>query len=162
LTDIKNRSVEGSNPSKPFECHDAAAVKDAVARYREASEAGDVTEIMRLLSPDVELVSPLSGRMVFRGQADLQVLTTAVYNTLSSVQWQDEAGDGRVRLLRGEARVGPFKLGDAMVLELAEDGRIRRIRPHFRPWLGLTAFALSMGPKIARHPGALMRALRRP
>jgi hypothetical protein len=116
---------------------------------------------MRLLSPDAELVSPLSGRMVFRGQADLRILTTAVYGTLSEVRWEDEAGDGRVRLLRGEAKVGPFKIGDAMVLELAEDGRIRRIRPHFRPWLGLTAFALLVAPKLARHPGVVFRALRR-
>jgi hypothetical protein len=137
-------------------------MEDAVARYRTASQAGDVAAIMRLLAPDAELISPLSGRMVFRRMADLQAGTTAVYETLSDVRWEDEAGDGQVRLLRGEARVGPFKLGDAMVLELAEDGRIRRIRPHFRPWLGLTAFALSVAPRIARHPGVIVRAVRRP
>jgi hypothetical protein len=137
-------------------------VEDAVAQYRSASETGDVEGVIRLLSPDAELVSPVSGRMVFRGEADLRILTTAVYEALRDVRWHDEVGDGRVRLLRGEAKVGPFEIGDAMVLELDETGRIRRIRPHFRPWLGLTAFALRVAPKLMRHPGIALRALRRP
>nr|MBA2629452.1 nuclear transport factor 2 family protein [Thermoleophilaceae bacterium] len=57
--------------------------------------------------------------------------------------------------------VGPVKLGDAMVFELTEDGRIKRIRPHIRPWLALTLLALKLGPRIARHPGLVVRALRR-
>jgi hypothetical protein len=34
------------------------------------------------------------------------------------------------------------------------------IRPHLRPWLALTVFAIKLGPKVARHPGVVMRALR--
>lgn len=37
-----------------------------------------------------------------------------------------------------------------MVVELAPDGRIRKVSPHLRPWLAL--FALVLGPKVARHP----------
>jgi hypothetical protein len=48
-----------------------------------------------------------------------------------------------------------------MVLELSGDGRIRRIRPHLRPWLAVTVFAIRLGPKVARHPGVILRALRR-
>jgi ketosteroid isomerase-like protein len=40
---------------------------DAISRYRSTSEAGDIDGIMATLTPDVELVSPISGRMVFRG-----------------------------------------------------------------------------------------------
>jgi hypothetical protein len=47
-----------------------------------------------------------------------------------------------------------------MVLELDDAGLIVRIRPHLRPWLAITLFALLLGPKIARHPGVLRRALR--
>jgi hypothetical protein len=43
---------------------------------------------------------------------------------------------------------------------LSGNGRIRRIRPHLRPWLGLTGFALLVGPRLARHPGVILRALR--
>ena len=133
-----------------------------MARYRRASESNDVDGVMATLAPDVELVSPISGRMVFRGREDLRVLMGAVYGSLSRVRWHDEIGDDHARVIMGESFVGPVKLGDAMVLELAEDGRIRRIGPHLRPWLGLTLFALVLGPKVARHPGLLMRALRRP
>jgi hypothetical protein len=99
--------------------------------------------------------------MVFRGKDDLRVLLAAVYGSLTGLRWHEEVGDGDVRVVVGEARVGPVKLGDAMVFELAPDGRIRRIRPHLRPWLALTVFALKLGPKVARHPGVVSRALRR-
>jgi hypothetical protein len=135
-------------------------VDDAISRYRRATEAGDVNEAMALLSPDAELISPVSGRLVFRGERDLRLLFGAVYGSLRELTWVEEVSDGRTALLRGEARVGPFRLGDAMVLELDGEGRIRRIRPHFRPWLGLTAFALIVAAKLLRYPDLLARAAR--
>ena len=134
---------------------------DAIARYRAATEANDIEAVMATIAPDAELVSPISGRMVFRGHEDLRVLLTAVYGSMTGLRWREEVGDGAVRVLTGEAAVGPVKLGDAMVFELAEDGRIRRISPHLRPWLALTVFALKLGPKVGRHPGLVWRALRR-
>ena len=47
-----------------------------------------------------------------------------------------------------------------MMLELGPDGRITRIRPHLRPWLSLSVFALVIAPKLLAHPGVLWRALR--
>jgi hypothetical protein len=133
---------------------------DAIAAYRRASEANDIDALLETLAPDIELVSPLSGRMVFRGPDDLRVLLVAVYGTLKGLRWNEELGDGSTRFLVGRMRVGPFRLDDAMVFELAPDGLIRRIRPHLRPWLATTFFALLLGPQIARHPGVLVRALR--
>ncbi|HYN51791.1 MAG TPA: nuclear transport factor 2 family protein [Thermoleophilaceae bacterium] len=134
---------------------------DAVARYRAATEANDIEAVMSVLTPDAELVSPISGRMVFRGHDDLRVLLTAVYGSMTGLRWREEVGDGSVRVVIGDAAVGPVKLADAMVFELAEDGRIRRIRPHLRPWLALTFLALKLGPKLGRHPGLVRRALKR-
>lgn len=134
---------------------------DAVARYRVASEVNDIDGVMDTLAPDVELVSPLSGRMVFRGHDDLRVLLTAVYGSITGLRWREEVGDSSVRVVMGDAAVGPLKLGDAMALDLAHDGRIQRIRPHLRPWLALTLLALRLGPKVGRHPGLVRRALRR-
>jgi hypothetical protein len=88
------------------------------------------------------------------------VLLTAVYSTTQGLRWTHEFVDGDSRVLVGECRVGPLTLGDAMVLELDADGLIRRIRPHLRPWLALTLFALVLGPKLARRPGVVLRALR--
>ena len=132
-----------------------------MARYRAASQADDIDGMMETLAPDAELVSPLSGRMVFRGQTDLRVLLTAVYGSMTGLRWREEVGEGDVRVVVGDAAVGPLKIGDAMVFELAADGRILRIRPHLRPWLALTLLALKLGPKMGRHPGVLRRALRR-
>jgi hypothetical protein len=133
---------------------------DAIAAYRTASEANDIDALMRTLAPDVELVSPLSARLVFRGRDDLGVLLAAVYGTLKGLRWGDVLADGSTRFMIGTMRVGPFRLDDAMVFELAADGLIARIRPHLRPWLATTFFALVLGPKIARRPGVVLRALR--
>ena len=135
-------------------------MSDVLARYRATSEAGDVEAFMQLLHPDAKLVSPLFGRFVVRNERDLRVLFTAVYGSLKGLTWIDQVSDGRIALLRGQARIGPFRLDDAMVLELDPDGRVRTIRPHFRPWLATTTFALIVGAKLASHPGLFIRAAR--
>jgi hypothetical protein len=135
-------------------------VVDAVARYRDASERNDIAALVDTLAPDIELVSPISGRMVFRGRADVEILLAAVYGSLNGLRWERDIGDDTVRVFTGECKVGPLRLGDAMVVDLARDGRIQRIRPHLRPWLGLTALALVLLPKVIRHPGLVWRALR--
>jgi hypothetical protein len=137
-------------------------VDDAVARYRAASEAGDVDAVMATLAPDAELVSPISGRMVFRGHDDLRVLLSAVFASITDLRWREETGDERVRVVVGEASVGPVPLGEALILDLTEDGRIQRLRPYMRPWPALTLLALRLGPRVGRHPRVVRRALRRP
>lgn len=133
---------------------------DAVARFRAASEANDIESLVAALAPNAELVSPLSRRMVFRGREDLRVLFRAIYGSLRGLHWYDEVGDGRIRVVLGRGFVGGLRIDDAMVIELDDDGRIQRIRPHLRPWLALTAFALQLGPKLVRDFGVVRRALR--
>lgn len=130
-------------------------------RYRTASETNDMDGLLATLAPDVELISPLSGRLVFRGHDDLRILLGAVYGDMKGLRWREEVGDGATRVVLGDGTIGPFKLADAMVCELDTDGRIRTIRPFLRPWLAVTFFALRLGPKIGRHPGVLLRAARR-
>jgi hypothetical protein len=96
----------------------------------QASETNDVAGIMASLSPDAELVSPLSGRMVFRGGDDLEHL--AVYGSMRGMRWRKEIADGSRRVVLGDCRIGPFRMSDAIVLELDGQGQIRRIRPHLR------------------------------
>lgn len=133
---------------------------DAVSRYAEASERNDIAAMMEALASDVELVSPISGRMVFRGEDDVRLLLTAVYGSLKGLRWTQTLGEGKDRVAVGEARLLGVRLTDAMVFELAPDGRIHRISPHLRPWLALTLFALVLGPKVGRRPGMVWRALR--
>ncbi len=132
----------------------------AIAEYRAASEANDVDKLVDTLAPDAELVSPLLAHGVIRGKNDLRLLFTAVYGSLSELRWTEETIDGDRGFMIAEARLGPFRIDDAMVFELDPDGRIQRIRPHLRPWLATTWFALVIGVKVARHPGVLWRAAR--
>jgi hypothetical protein len=155
------RGIEEDRRSGDLLCHDSL-VDDAIVRYRAASESNDIDGLVDTLAPDVELISPVSGRMVFRGRDDLRVLLGVVYGALREWSWREELGEATPRVVIGDGAIGPFALGDAMVFELSDDGRIQRIRPHLRPWLGLTWFALVVGPKLARHPGIIWRALRRP
>ena len=135
-------------------------MEDAIATYREASEANEVNRLLGLLAPDAEVVSPISGRMVFRGTKDLRVLLGAVYSTTRGMRWTEEVGEGAARVLIGEFKVGPLRMTDAMAFDLAPDGRIRRIRPHLRPLLATTFFAMALGLKVGMHPGVVFRALR--
>lgn len=135
-------------------------MNEHLSRYQSASEAGDIDGIMATLAPDVEVVSPISGRMVFRGHDDVRHLFAAVYGTLRNLRWTSTVGEGSDWVAVGEARVGPVRMTDAMVLGLAEDGRIRRVSPHLRPWLALTLFALVLGPKVGLRPGVVLRALK--
>ncbi|HYB23679.1 MAG TPA: nuclear transport factor 2 family protein [Solirubrobacteraceae bacterium] len=133
---------------------------DAIGEYRAASEANDLDRFMDTLAPDAELVSPLLARGVIRGKKDLRLLFAAVYGSLSELRWTEEIRDGDRGFMIANARIGPFRINDAMVFELDGDGRIRRLRPHLRPWLASTWFALAVGVKLARHPGFLWRAVR--
>jgi hypothetical protein len=136
-------------------------VDDAVTRYCAASEANDTDAMMATLAPDVELISPLSGRMIFRGRDDVGALLERVYDNLTDLRWAQPFGQGSERVAISDANVAGLKITDAMVFDLSDDGQIRRIRPHLRPWLATTVFALKLGPKVASRPGVVLRALRR-
>ncbi|WP_328403232.1 nuclear transport factor 2 family protein [Nocardia sp. NBC_00403] len=131
---------------------------NAVPQFRKATESADIDALMETLAPDAELASPISGRLVFRGQDDLRILLTAVYRGISAMQWTDQIGDGAHRVLLGEASIGPFRMTEAMVIELDKDGRIRKLNPHIRPWPALTFLAVRLGPRLIRHPGVMRRA----
>ncbi len=76
----------------------------------------------------------------------------AVYSTTRELHWREEFGEGAARVLICEFKIGPQRASDAMAFELDADGRIRRIRPHLRPWLATTLFALLLGPKSPATP----------
>jgi hypothetical protein len=134
-------------------------MESAVERYCTASAADDLDGMLETLAPDVELVSPISGRMIFRGRRDLAVLLRAVNGSITQLRWEERVQDGKMHVVIGYGQVAGVQFTDAMVVELAADGGIQRIRPHLRPWLAVTIFALRLAPKLIRHPDVLSRAL---
>ncbi|MEU8900886.1 nuclear transport factor 2 family protein [Nocardia sp. NPDC048505] len=135
---------------------------DYLAQFCAAATARDFDTLMKTVAPDAVLVSPLAGRAVFAGHDDLRVLLTAVYSGLSDTRWEPQIGTGQRRVVLSHARLGRFRITDAMVVDLDAEGRIRRIAPHLRPWLSLTAFAVRMLPTMFRHSAVFRRALRTP
>lgn len=131
----------------------------AVDRYMAASQANDIDGMLATFAPDAELISPIIGSMVFRGYDDLRVVLTAIYGSLTGLRWHDTLSDGRIRVVLGKARIGPLTIDDAMLLEVADDGSIRRIKPHLRPWGAITLLALRVGPRIALSPKVVQRGL---
>ncbi len=110
-------------------------------------------------APDIELPSPLFRRLIFKG-GDVRGILTAVYSLLQGLDWDAPFGEGRVRAAIARSTVLGLQVDDAMVFELDEEGRIRRIRPHLRPLFATFVFFLALGPRIARNPTMLLRALR--
>ncbi|WP_019284265.1 MULTISPECIES: hypothetical protein [Arsenicicoccus] len=131
---------------------------DAVDVFKRAAVDADIPTLMTTLADDACLVSPLVGGATFRGHDDLRILLTAVYTTISGLTWTEHHRDGATHVVLGAGRVAGRPLVDAMIVDTNDAGMIQRIRPHLGPWSGLTAFAVAMGPKLARHPGVLRRA----
>ena len=83
----------------------ALGTADAVAVFCEATRVRDIDRIVSTLAPDAELLSPLSGRMVFRGRDDLRVLLGAVYGGLSNLVWREVIGEGTTRVAVSDAQI---------------------------------------------------------
>src|ERR1700755_2408219 len=107
--------------------------RDAVAVFCAATRVRDIDRIVSTLAPDAELLSPLSGHMVFRGRDDLRVLLGAVYGGLSGLTWREIIVTGTTRVAVSDGRIAGVTITDAMVLELDDTGLIVRIRPHLPP-----------------------------
>ncbi|MGO9488418.1 MAG: nuclear transport factor 2 family protein [Solirubrobacteraceae bacterium] len=133
----------------------------AVARYCAASESNDMDSLRAVLAPDVQLPSPLFGAMTFKGREDVGFLLAAVYGLLRGLRWEQPIGGGEQQLVIAHATVAGLRIDDAMVFQLDQDGLIRRIRPHLRPMLALSVFALLVPPRVLSRPGVVLRALRR-
>ncbi|UGT64408.1 nuclear transport factor 2 family protein [Nocardia asteroides] len=132
---------------------------DAIARFCAATMTGDIDAVIETFAADAELVSPLAGRAVFRGHDDLRVLFSILLPALTEFSWfRLVRGDDGTAVAVAEARVLGVRIGDAMMIEQDTNGRIRRITPHVRPWLGSTLLAAVLGPKLVRHPAMIRRA----
>jgi hypothetical protein len=73
--------------------------KDAVAAFCQATRVNDIDQIVSTLAPNAELLSPLSGRMVFRGRGDL--VCCSAPSTAGCRTWSGGKSSARARDPRG-------------------------------------------------------------
>ena len=129
------------------------------AALRRAIQAGDVDAFLALCSDDVALHSPMTQRAVFEGHTDMRMAVIALFATLEDVEYLADVGEGTTRALFATANVNGQPTGGATRVELAirveldDQQALRDITFFVRPLPGLAAFALGVGPGIARNYG---------
>jgi len=120
---------------------------DALVAAMEAKDADGVVACMR---PDVELRSPISRRIAFRGTAQVREVLGVVYETVGPVQIRAVLGDGRTRALIAASSVAGHPLDETFLVELDEDGKVARMTLYVRTMPQLVTFAAILGTRLAR------------
>ena len=122
-------------------------VQDAVAAYCAASQANDMDALAATFAADVQLPSPLSGQLRFRGRDDVRFLLGCVYDTISHVRWDPPIGEGSTRAGRRRSQGRRRCASTTPWSSSSTRGLISDIRPHLRPWLATTSSPCSSGPR---------------
>src|SRR5947209_14333223 len=132
---------------------------ETTARMRRAAEGHDIDGVMNTMSDDVVLHSPITDRVVFRGQQEVREALNAVFSTIRDMHYIADIGSDRTRALFYTARVGRQPLEEGMRLELGEDGKISELTIFYRPLPGLASFAAALAPRVARSRGRVRSVL---
>jgi hypothetical protein len=131
---------------------------DNLAVWKAAGEAGDTAAALRALSSDVELISPITGRFVFRGADEIANLLDCVFEVVSDYRYRDDIRQGDRAFLSATTVVRGVDVEEFQRIELNPSGQLRRITLAMRPLTALTAFARALGPAIARGQGSRSNA----
>ena len=126
---------------------------DVVTRWCAAGEGGDAAAAAACLAPDVELVSPLTGRFRFTGREQVRDLLAAVFTVLGGISFHTRLGEGDTHALFASARLGEDEFEEAQLLRLDDAGLIREITLFARPLPALTGLMAALGPRLARDQG---------
>lgn len=125
----------------------------AARRFCAAMEAGDAFGAVEALSPDAVLHSPITLGIDFRGRDQLRELFEDVLAVVSEPRYTEEVGDGDVRVIVGEGRVGSQRLHETILVRLDDAGLIRELTLYIRPLPGLASLAAALGPRVAGRHG---------
>src|SRR4051812_45061066 len=137
-----------------------SAIADALEIYARAGETRDADLAATAFADDGRLRSPVFGSFVIRGRDDIRTLLGVVYSVARQTEFTRRMRNGNTGMLTARGRVGGVRLEEAFVFDLDENGLIKVVTVHMRPLFGLAWFAFLVGPRMARHPGVLLRAMR--
>ncbi|MBD3942129.1 nuclear transport factor 2 family protein [Microbacterium sp. NEAU-LLC] len=126
---------------------------DAIEAWKRSGEAGDAATAVAALTPDAELISPLTERFRFRGRDEIEPLLRTVLAVIDDYRYVAEAHADEHVFLTATFSVAGTQVEEFQHLELAPDGRIARLALAMRPLPALTAFARALGPALATAQG---------
>ncbi len=131
----------------------ATETRSGAHPLRVAMESRDFDGVARALAPDVELHSPITASFSFQGRSEVTSLLETVRGVLDELHYVHDFGDGNVRVLVFEARVGHERLQGTDTLLLDDQGLVRDITVFIRPLAGLVKFAATLAPQLAERNG---------
>ncbi|HLS63598.1 MAG TPA: hypothetical protein VK060_09485 [Ruania sp.] len=111
---------------------------DQIAQWKAAGENGDVHAALNALSPDAELVSPLTDQFVFRGREATGQLLAGVFTTLDDFTYTSDLRQADAAVLTATSRASGVALHETQHLEIDRSGTISRLTVSIRPLPALT------------------------
>ena len=115
--------------------------------FRAAVEAHDLDAMSACLADDVEFFSPVAFKP-FVSKPVVTVLLGFVGDTFEDFVYVDDIEQGNSHMLRFSARVGDKAIDGVDLLELDEDGLIRRFSVMIRPLSAAHAMADAMSARF--------------
>jgi hypothetical protein len=116
--------------------------------FGEAWMAGDLDDVLSLLTDDVIFHSPLIDEPAFEGRDSVALIFAIALDAFEDLSFTHDVGDGRSHVLVGDTKVLDRPLKTTWLLELDSKTRIREVWLMVRPLTGLTALAQAIGRAI--------------
>jgi len=132
---------------------DASDPDATVARWRAASESGDVDAAVTCLSPSIVLSSPLTDQFRLEGTDQLRDFLTEAFVAIEDIRFHTQTGQDDTYALVYRAHVAGQPFEEAQLLRFDDEGRISEITLFGRPMPALTALMTTLGPALARGQG---------
>jgi hypothetical protein len=117
--------------------------------FRRAVEAGDVDQVLELVSQDVVFNSPVVYRP-YHGRETLGLILRAVLRVFEDFRYEREIGaeEARDHALLFRARVGDRELQGCDLLHVGDDGLIDELTVMVRPRSAALALAEAMNIEV--------------
>ena len=105
-----------------------AAAEATTAEFRAAGERADLAAFLETLSADVQVRSPISFRTRFEGLDDVAPLMRAAFDVIEDIEYFEDLGTARARVLVYRARIGGQPVEGVIVVRLDERAKVTEMK----------------------------------
>ena len=123
--------------------------------FGQAWAAGDLHRLLSMLSDDVTFHSPFVGEPGFEGRDSAGVIIGIALQVFQNVEYTNDFGDDRTRVLIANAQVHDKPLKFTTVLELDSEGKVSEVWIMVRPLAAVAGLAAAVGRAIKDYAPAL-------